>query len=94
MLKKDLITNELIDDKWWISPLLVLLGLLILVEQFPKDSEKVYNFYLENIKAVNNWDLVDLTADFSFMSFAAVVLFSFTIAFMSIHCLGFILFSL
>tara|TARA_Y100000310_G_C20396463_1_gene675327 strand:+ start:77 stop:760 length:684 start_codon:yes stop_codon:yes gene_type:complete len=40
-----------------------LLGLLILVEQFPKDSEKVYNFYLENIKAVNNWDLVDLTAD-------------------------------
>ena len=31
MLKKDLITNELIDDKWWISPLLVLLGLLIFI---------------------------------------------------------------
>ena len=31
MLKKDLITNELIDDKWSISPLLVLLGLLIFI---------------------------------------------------------------
>nr|MBC8306989.1 hypothetical protein [Pelagibacterales bacterium] len=31
MLKKDLLTNELIDEKWWISPLLVLFGLLVFI---------------------------------------------------------------
>ena len=31
MLKKNLLTNDLIDEKWWISPLLVLLGLLSFV---------------------------------------------------------------
>jgi hypothetical protein len=31
MLKKDLLSNKLRDDKWWISPLLVLLGLLSFV---------------------------------------------------------------
>ena len=31
MLKRDIITNELVDDKWWISPLLVLIGLLIFI---------------------------------------------------------------
>jgi 3-methyladenine DNA glycosylase AlkD len=43
-----------------------LVGLLILVDQFKKADEKVrkqiYNFYLKNIKSVNNWDLVDLSA--------------------------------
>tara|TARA_Y100000310_G_C20535290_1_gene740544 strand:- start:288 stop:977 length:690 start_codon:yes stop_codon:yes gene_type:complete len=39
------------------------LALLILIIQFPKKKRKVYNFYLKNIKAVNNWDLVDLSAD-------------------------------
>lgn len=44
-----------------------MVGLLILVLQFTKsDSEKkeeIYNFYLKNTKAINNWDLVDLTAN-------------------------------
>ena len=44
-----------------------LLALLVLVEKFNKGSEaergKVFDFYIENLHAVNNWDLVDLTAD-------------------------------
>lgn len=40
-----------------------LAALLILAEQFPDDPEKIYNFYLNNTKNINNWDLVDLSAD-------------------------------
>jgi 3-methyladenine DNA glycosylase AlkD len=44
-----------------------LVGLVILTEQFKRaDQEKkqfVYKFYLKNAKLVNNWDLVDLSAD-------------------------------
>ncbi len=44
-----------------------LLALLILVDQFSqgdkKQKEKICNFYLGQTKYVNNWDLVDLTAD-------------------------------
>jgi len=40
-----------------------LLALLILVSQFEKADEKqrqkIFNFYLKNRKAINNWDLVD-----------------------------------
>ncbi len=43
-----------------------LVGLLILVDKFAKADEigkgDIFNFYLKNIKSVNNWDLVDLTA--------------------------------
>ncbi len=43
-----------------------LTALLILVEQFKKGDDikkkKIFNFYLKNIKSVNNWDLVDLTS--------------------------------
>lgn len=43
-----------------------LVALLILVEQFKKaDSktkDKIFNFYLKNIKFINNWDFVDLSA--------------------------------
>jgi len=43
-----------------------LVGLLILVEQFKEADEKlkskIFNFYLDNIVGVNNWDLVDLSA--------------------------------
>ncbi len=42
-----------------------LAALLILVHQFEKHSEQrkeLFEFYLANIKAVNNWDLVDLSA--------------------------------
>lgn len=44
-----------------------MIGLLILVRQFEKGSEKekttIYNFYLKHTRFVNNWDLVDLSAD-------------------------------
>lgn len=47
-----------------------LVGLLILVSKFVgtqktqdyKIQDKIYKFYLANITAVNNWDLVDLSA--------------------------------
>ena len=44
-----------------------LIALFILTEQYRKgDEEKknaIYNFYLRNTKRVNNWDLVDLSAE-------------------------------
>lgn len=44
-----------------------LIVLLILVYNFSvgdeKAREKIYKFYLENTKYINNWDLVDLSAD-------------------------------
>lgn len=43
-----------------------LIALLILIEQFKKadesEKEKIFNFYLDNTKNINNWDLVDLSA--------------------------------
>lgn len=44
-----------------------LIALLILVERYKKsdekDKERIFNFYIKNIESVNNWDLVDLTAE-------------------------------
>ena len=40
-----------------------LIALFILVDQFKRDKEKIFKFYLENAKFVNNWDLVDSSAD-------------------------------
>ena len=43
-----------------------LIALLILVYNFQKEEllqRRIYEFYLKNIKFVNNWDLVDLSAD-------------------------------
>jgi len=41
--------------------------LLILVAKYKKageeEREKIFNFYLKNIRFVNNWDLVDLSAE-------------------------------
>jgi len=43
-----------------------LIGLIILNEKFKKvgkeDKENIFEFYLKNIKHINNWDLVDLSA--------------------------------
>lgn len=39
-----------------------LVGVLILVEQFRKIPDEVYDFYLNNAWLVNSWDLVDLSA--------------------------------
>lgn len=44
-----------------------LIGLLILVHNFQKgddgEKKKIYEFYVASLKHVNNWDLVDLSAD-------------------------------
>jgi 3-methyladenine DNA glycosylase AlkD len=44
-----------------------LIALIILVEKFNRankeEKRKIFKFYLENRKFVNNWDLVDLSAD-------------------------------
>ena len=44
-----------------------LTALLILVLRYPrvdkKEQEKIYKFYLKNTRNINNWDLVDLTAE-------------------------------
>ena len=37
-------------------------ALLIMIYQFKKKSNEIYNLYLENTKFVNSWDLVDLSA--------------------------------
>ncbi|MBU1993397.1 DNA alkylation repair protein, partial [bacterium] len=43
-----------------------LVGLIILDGKYKKADEKgkenIFNFYLQNVKNVNNWDLVDLSA--------------------------------
>lgn len=40
-----------------------LVALLILVEKYKKqDKKEIVDFYLRNIRYVNNWDLVDLSA--------------------------------
>ena len=44
-----------------------LVALLILVEQYKKANDlikkKIFDFYLKNSKKINNWDLVDLSAE-------------------------------
>ncbi len=44
-----------------------LITLFILVAKYKKadekEKEKIFNFYLKNIRYVNNWDLVDLSAE-------------------------------
>lgn len=44
-----------------------LIALFILVAKFKKagdkEREKIFNFYLKNMRYVNNWDLVDLSAE-------------------------------
>lgn len=40
-----------------------LIGLLILVHNFETSPKKIYQFYLSLTKYINNWDLVDLSAD-------------------------------
>ena len=44
-----------------------LCALLILVDQFVKGDgetkDKIFKFYLKNTRHINNWDLVDLSAD-------------------------------
>lgn len=50
--------QELLDSKYHECRLT---ALLVLVENYHKDKERVVEFYLKNIKSINNWDLVDLS---------------------------------
>jgi 3-methyladenine DNA glycosylase AlkD len=56
--------NELLDSKIHEERLI---ALLILVHNYQKGNEEqkyqILNHYLKNTKKINNWDLVDLTAD-------------------------------
>jgi 3-methyladenine DNA glycosylase AlkD len=38
------------------------IALLICIDKFSKESEKIFNLYLRNLKWINNWDLVDISA--------------------------------
>ncbi len=41
-----------------------LVALLVLIEKYKKEDKKaIVDFYLRNVNRVNNWDLVDLSAD-------------------------------
>jgi 3-methyladenine DNA glycosylase AlkD len=55
---KDLLNSAIHEER--------LLALLILVMQYQKGDaklqQKIYDFYFANISAINNWDLVDLSA--------------------------------
>ncbi|MBD3204499.1 DNA alkylation repair protein [Candidatus Woesearchaeota archaeon] len=37
-------------------------ALVILIKKFSKQQEKIYDFYMDNLKHINNWDLVDISA--------------------------------
>ncbi|MCX6734781.1 MAG: DNA alkylation repair protein [Candidatus Peregrinibacteria bacterium] len=52
--------ETLLDNKFHEARLC---ALLILVQKFPKEPEKIYKFYLKNSAKINNWDLVDSSAD-------------------------------
>jgi 3-methyladenine DNA glycosylase AlkD len=38
------------------------IALLIFIDKFSKESEKIFNLYLKNLRWINNWDLVDISA--------------------------------
>lgn len=48
---KKLITSDIHEHR--------LTGFFILVLKYKKDKKKAFEFYLENIRSANNWDLVD-----------------------------------
>lgn len=39
-----------------------LVALFILIQKYKEDNKEIFDFYLSNIKNINNWDLVDLSA--------------------------------
>ena len=55
---KELLSSKIHEER--------LIALLILVDKYEKGSdkekEKIFKFYLRNLKGINNWDLVDLSA--------------------------------
>ncbi|GMX58443.1 MAG: DNA alkylation repair protein [Candidatus Microsyncoccus archaeolyticus] len=51
---KELIKSEIHEFR--------LTALLILIFKYKNEKEKAFKFYIKNIKRINNWDLVDLSA--------------------------------
>lgn len=63
--------KKLLNSKWHEERFV---GILILLQQFQYNPKEVFNFYLSNLGRINNWDLVDVSADkiigaYSFMHF-------------------------
>lgn len=54
--------EELLKSKYHEERLIALLLLVYNYEKYSEKRKEVYNFYLNNTKYINNWDLVDLTA--------------------------------
>lgn len=55
------VVEMLLESEWHESRLC---ALLILIEKYRKDPERIIRFYLSHTKRVNNWDLVDLSAPY------------------------------
>lgn len=55
------IVEMLLESEWHESRMC---ALLILIEKYRKDPERIVRFYLNHTKWVNNWDLVDLSAPY------------------------------
>lgn len=55
------VVEMLLESEWHESRLC---ALLILVERYRKDPERIVRFYLSHTRWVNNWDLVDLSAPY------------------------------
>ena len=51
----------LLESQWHESRMC---ALLILIEKYRKEPEKIVRFYLSHTEWVNNWDLVDLSAPY------------------------------
>jgi len=52
---KELLSSKIHEER--------LCAVLILVENFKNNDKEIFDFYINNLKFVNNWDLVDLSAD-------------------------------
>lgn len=55
------VLDALLESEWHEARLC---ALVILAERFKKDSETTVKFYLNHMKGINNWDLVDLSAPY------------------------------
>lgn len=55
------VVEMLLESEWHESRLC---ALLILIEKYRKDPERIVRFYLSHTRWVNNWDLVDLSAPY------------------------------
>ncbi|MBE6218374.1 MAG: peptide-methionine (S)-S-oxide reductase MsrA [Bacteroidales bacterium] len=55
------VLEALLESEWHECRLC---ALLILIEKYKKEPDLVVSFYLDHLKGINNWDLVDLSAPY------------------------------